>query len=60
METRGPGDPLARGVQHDPIRELPRVFRRAILAADKDVICFVVDDDRLAVRIMATGRAGLD
>ncbi len=33
---------------------------RAIPAADKSVICFIVDDDRLEVRIMAIGYAGSD
>ena len=51
------------------LRELPRIgsFRdeivagiRAIPAADKGVICFIVDDDRLEVRIMSIGCAGSD
>ena len=33
---------------------------RAIPAADKGVVCFVVDDEHEAVRIMAIGYAGSD
>ena len=51
------------------LRDLPHIgsFRdeiaagvRAIPAADKGVICFIVDDDRLEVRIMVIGYAGSD
>ena len=51
------------------LRDLPRIgsFRdeiaagvRAIPAADKGVICFIVDDDRLEIRIMAISYAGSD
>ena len=50
-------------------RDLPRIgsFRdeiaagvRAIRAANKGVICFIVDDDRLEVRIMTISCAGSD